>query len=664
VRATSEIEAMRAPGATFLAVVHLPEHGVFGARLPPGAAGQWCRLGVWCDAPAMWWAKVEVADPARRQVVREAFLGPARRSGGGRQRVMLLHLPGGAAELAIRMFSDRGGQAAIPVVTLRVLGRAEAGLRLLLGAWRDLPGAVWGRLPGLAWRVRVVVGQGAARRGEAPPYAVWVRLHEPWTSGAWAAGRQADVDMGIAIIGRRDLVLGETVAPAPGPVRVKIVGTLRECLHAGATWVVVVAAGEVLAPHALACFALAHRRHPDARGFYADLDCIDGQTRTQPMFKPATPDPWLLRSGLLTRGACMFHSSVLEAAGADLAGIGEDADSVRLALASRLGSGEFQAISLILTHVPARLLRPASGRPVAPPPGRVWPMVSIVVPSSCRSAHVVRCLRQVVAGTDYPALEILLAVSCIDPNSRAQRAVLRRLGRMAGLRICDLGMAAFNYAAANNNAVRQARGDLVLLLNDDVVPIEPGWLQCMVAELEDSAGIVGPRLLYGNRALQHGGVIMGLGNLCEHAFRLLPARAPGPHGLARLSRQVSAVTGACMLMHRSLYQNLNGMDEEFSIALNDVDFCLRAAAAGAPVKLAADVELYHMESRSLGRHYHGARAALEAVEVQRLRASWPEMITADPFYNPQASLETGREFQPAFPPRQTALSWMAREELA
>jgi hypothetical protein len=119
-----------------------------------------------------------------------------------------------------------------------------------------------------------------------------------------------------------------------------------------------------------------------------------------------------------------------------------------------------------------------------------------------------------------------------------------------------------------------------------------------------------------------------------------------------------------MLLRRALYENLNGMDEEFSIALNDVDFCLRATASGAAVKLAADVELFHIESRSLGRHYQGARAALEAVEVQRLRAGWPGMIAADPFYNPQASLETGREFQPAFPPRQTALSWMAGEELA
>ncbi len=658
---------MRANRATSLAVVPLPEQGVFNAALPSGAAGQWCWLGVWSVLPGRWWAKVEVSDLARRHVVREAFFGTARRRGGGARRAMLLHVPGAAEGVIIRIFGTEADAVAAPVVSLRVLGRGEAALRLLLASWRDLPGAVRGRLQGLAWRVRVVVGQGAARRGEAPPYDVWVRLYGPPLGAAWAPPEPAELMMSILILGVGQAAQDESAASvarqSAAPLRVHVSRGLGDCLQTGAAWVVVMGAGEILAPHALACLALACRRQPAARGFYADLDHIDGKLLTQPLFKPQTPDSWLLASGLLTRGACMFHRSVVEAAQAALAEMDEDAESWRLALAGRLGDGEFCAISLILTHVPVKMLRPAWPQPAAAPAGGAWPMVSILMPSSCRSPDVVRTLRQIISGTDYPALEVLLAVSCIDPNSRAQNSVLRHVAGMASVRVCDLGMGSFNYAAVNNMAVQQARGELVLLLNDDVAPIEPHWLRRLVASLP-AGGIVGARLLYGNRAVQHGGVIMGLGNLCEHAFRLLPARAPGPHGLARLTRQVSAVTGACMLLRRALYENLNGMDEEFSIALNDVDFCLRATASGAAVKLAADVELFHIESRSLGRHYQGARAALEAVEVQRLRAGWPGMIAADPFYNPQASLETGREFQPAFPPRQTALSWMAGEELA
>jgi hypothetical protein len=119
-----------------------------------------------------------------------------------------------------------------------------------------------------------------------------------------------------------------------------------------------------------------------------------------------------------------------------------------------------------------------------------------------------------------------------------------------------------------------------------------------------------------------------------------------------------------MLMRRALYRSLGGFDEAYEVALNDVDFCLRAGEIGARIRFAAGIELFHYESLSLGRHYQGERAALEATEVNRLRQRWAGMIAADPFYNPQASTELGREFQPAFPPRQTGLSWIAAERLA
>ena len=100
------------------------------------------------------------------------------------------------------------------------------------------------------------------------------------------------------------------------------------------------------------------------------------------------------------------------------------------------------------------------------------------------------------------------------------------------------------------------------------------------------------------------------------------------------------------------------MDEAFAVALNDVDFCLRAGQAGARIVIAAEVTLFHYESLSLGRHYEGSRAGLEALEVRRLRERWACVIADDPFYSPLASLEPGREFQPGFPPRITPSSWL------
>jgi GT2 family glycosyltransferase len=114
-------------------------------------------------------------------------------------------------------------------------------------------------------------------------------------------------------------------------------------------------------------------------------------------------------------------------------------------------------------------------------------------------------------------------------------------------------------------------------------------------------------------------------------------------------------------VRRELFLSLGGLDEAFAIALNDVDFCLRAGQAGACILLEAGVELYHFESLSLGRHYQGRRSALEALEVRRLRTRWGPVIADDPFYSPLASLEPGREFEPGFPPRQTPLSWIRQD---
>ena len=324
---------------------------------------------------------------------------------------------------------------------------------------------------------------------------------------------------------------------------------------------------------------------------------------------------------------------------------------------SDFGGGSLQKIPFVLTHVPCDQAETVANVAVTRP--TALPSVSVVIPTSARHRHLLRCLRRVVARTAYPEIEILLAVSDVDADDERQAATLARAAALPRVRVLDLRMPAFNYAAVNNAAVQQACGDLVLLLNDDVVPPDGDWLQRMVAFLDVpvQADIVGARLLYGNGLVQHGGVTLGLANLCEHSFRLAARTDPGPHGLALLDRQVSAVTAACMLVRRSLYNAVGGMDEAFAVALNDVDFCLRAGQVGARIVLAAQVTLVHYESLSLGRHYKGSRADLEAVEVRRLRARWANEIADDPHYSLSASLEPGREFQPGFPPRITPSLW-------
>ena len=168
-----------------------------------------------------------------------------------------------------------------------------------------------------------------------------------------------------------------------------------------------------------------------------------------------------------------------------------------------------------------------------------------------------------------------------------------------------------------------ARGDLLLLLNDDVAPAGPGWFGAMLAHLAaPDVGAVGARLLYGDGTVQHNGVLLGLGGLCEHMNRGMAAADPGPFGWAHIDREVSAVTAACLLVRRAVWEAVGGMDPRFAIALNDVDFCLRLRQAGFRIVQCVGATLTHYESLSLGRHYAGARAAAEAAEVGLLRARW------------------------------------------
>jgi len=618
---------------------------------------------------ALWWAKLEAADVARGQVVREAFLGPLRRRRDGSERSLLVHIPAFAGEVSLIVFSDPVSDAT-PALHLRPLGRLRAAVHLLSLGWRKLPASMRGQGRGLAGRVRAVLGQAPARAGEAPPYAVWIDLFDRWGAAEMAALPRLDGSIQVALVSAGTAeAAAATRASVPASWPVRLIDGAPAWAGLSGDWILVLGAGEVLAPHAAACFTHAVLRAPQMRGFCADFDHIGTDSaRHRPCLLPP-PDAFLLRAGFFPRGAALFRR---EAHAAVWPALPSDADRARLNLA-RAGTPEtLHRIPLILTHCPDRVLpegwmQQAANVP-SPAPPAPKPLVSIIMPSSCRSRHVLHCLRRVLQKTDYPAFEVLLVVSSTDPSDRKQAGNLQAAARLPHVRVIVLNMPVFNFSAVNNTAVGMASGEFLLFLNDDVVPESADWLSRMVAYIcsgnGSSADIVGNRLLYGNGTVQHGGVIMGLANLCEHAFRLAKRADSGPHGLALLDRRVSAVTAACMLVRRQVFLSLGGFDEAYAIALNDVDFCLRAGQAGACIVFAARVELFHFESLSLGRHYQGARAHLEAMEVHRLRSRWAACIERDRFYNPLASLELGREFDPGFPPRQTPLSWITQEPLA
>jgi len=148
----------------------------FTGDLPAAAAGQWCRVVLAWPGPGPLWAKLELSDSARGQIVREAFFPPQRRI----NRVMLIHVPQAAGLLTLSLFMPCAASTAAPALCLQVLGRAAASMRLLAGGWPSLASALRGSPLGLIGRARALLGQGAARRGQAPPYRVWIDLYDKW----------------------------------------------------------------------------------------------------------------------------------------------------------------------------------------------------------------------------------------------------------------------------------------------------------------------------------------------------------------------------------------------------------------------------------------------------------------------------------------------------
>jgi GT2 family glycosyltransferase len=229
-----------------------------------------------------------------------------------------------------------------------------------------------------------------------------------------------------------------------------------------------------------------------------------------------------------------------------------------------------------------------------------WPLVSVVIPSRDALSLISRVLEGLTAVTDYPALEIIV----IDNGSKdpAVLALYERYRKRAASFQARVATEPFNFSRSVNRGIAAARGDHILLLNNDIEILEPNWLKEMVSCLDfPDAGIVGAKLLYPNRTIQHVGVIVGLGGLAGHWYNRREEDFPGPMGRLRVRQSLSAVTGACMLISRACIERIGTLDESvFGIAYNDVDFCLRAVKDGFRVIWTPFAVLIHHESASRG----------------------------------------------------------------
>ncbi len=422
-----------------------------------------------------------------------------------------------------------------------------------------------------------------------------------------------------------------------------------------------------LAPHALATVARTLESRPEADMCYSDEDKIDaGGERFDPLFKPEwSPD--LLLSFAYTCHLTVVRRSLLD----ELGGLRSQFDGSQdydLALRASERARQIVHIPEVLYHwrsLPGSAASDTSDAVAKPwayeagrraiedalerrgEPGEVTemeqfpgryhvrrqlrsrPRVSVIIPFRDEPALLQTCTSSLRSAPGYDNFELVL----VDNGSELPEtaALLDELAAQPDVRIVP-APGPFNWAAINNRAAEEASGDVLLFSNNDIEARVEGWMHAMLGHAERAeVGAVGARLLYPDGAIQHAGVVVGLGGIAGHVLRGLPGTYPGYNSMAIQTRNCSVVTGACMMTRRDVFESVGGFDERLPVAFNDVDYCLKLGEQGLVVVYAPLAELTHHESRSRGH-------TDDVAETARILERWGQAIAeGDPYVSEHLS---------------------------
>lgn len=273
------------------------------------------------------------------------------------------------------------------------------------------------------------------------------------------------------------------------------------------------------------------------------------------------------------------------------------------------------------------------------------PMISIVIPNKDHAADLKRCITSILEKSTYENYEIVI----VENGSETKEIFdyYTSLKEYDKIRVVTYeepeDQNGFNYSAVNNFGVKQTKGDYILFLNNDTEVITVNWMEelLMYAQRED-VGAAGAKLYYGNKTIQHAGVVLQLGahRTAGHSHYGQSRENLGYMGRLCYAQNVSAVTGACLLVKKSLFKEVGGLDESFAISLNDVDFCLKLREKGLLNVFTPFAELYHYESVSRGLDDSGEKAERYNRESAHFREKWKNVLEkGDPYYNPNFSLD-------------------------
>lgn len=488
--------------------------------------------------------------------------------------------------------------------------------------------ALWWRMLGKRVRSRAQFGPllGASPRA----YRLWLQ-NEPKPTISHEHPRTQIV----AMVGKgqgRDETLRSAAAEGIPVLSLESSAAVADQGSDAPLWLMWLEAGDILAAGAGAAYRAASAATPHARVIYADDDLLDTRGRRGcPHFKPE----WnreLLRHHDYVTGAAIVRV---------------DAAELRAALAQGAVAGlvskavvdaalhEVLRLPHVLHH---RRARPVPGMPAAAAPFDGWmPKVSVIIPTRNRLDLLRTCIDG-LERTDYPDMEVIV----VDNGSDDPAALhyLAQLDPARFLVLRDDGQ--FNFSRLNNRAAQLAKGELLCLLNNDIEVLEPDWLKIMARQaLRPEVGAVGACLLYPDGRIQHAGVVLGICGGAAHAHRLLRPETEGYFRRHALPQFVSAVTAACLVVRRESFEAVRGLDEEnFAVAFNDVDLCMRLNQQGWQSLYEPRATLVHHESVSRGLDRDPVGAARLAGELAALKARWGTgdmKRQVDPFHHPQLS---------------------------
>lgn len=437
-------------------------------------------------------------------------------------------------------------------------------------------------------------------------------------------------------------------------------------------WIALLDQDDQLAPHALSVMVEELRGHPEAQIIYSDEDKIDNQGwRSHPHFKP----DWNHTLALAQNYVChllVIRRELVQAVGGLRQGLeGAQDHDLLLRCVERVNPQTIRHVPQILyhwrvherstaksleskpyaqvngckavqehldrLHIAAKVEHDGMFYRVRYQPPAQWPCVSVVIPTRDRPELLEKCMSTVLAETDYPDLEFLIVDNgTTDPQALAW---LDRFAADPRVRVIR-DDSPFNYSALNNLAVAQSSGSVICLMNNDIEVTDAGWLRQMVTSLlQPGVGVVGGRLYYPDGTLQHAGVIVGLGGTAGHIFR--GQQRGDTHYMHRpmLRQEFSAVTAACLLTRKEVYDQLEGLDTGFAVAFNDIDYCLRARKRDWKVVYDPHVEMVHHESASRGRDRTPEQKARLSSEKARLINRHADFIAHDPAYSPNLTIE-------------------------